>query len=603
VKTIAWTLLFLALAAVPGAGQEPPKAAGNWPQWRGPNRDNLSADRNLLKSWPEGGPPLFWDVHGLGIGIAAVAVSGGRVFTVGYLGDAEYLTALDEVTGKRLWAAKIGPVVQEQPLMRWLGQRTPTVDGDRVYATNNEGLLVCYQSATGKELWRKDYTKDFGARKAGWGFCERPLIDGDKLILAPGGTVASVAALQKVTGAILWKSDVKGGPAHAATVISEAAGVRQYVSFLYGKIVGVRASDGKHLWTHDNFGVTACTSTPIPWGDKIIGMSGYSVGMVLLKLSALDDGVPMRVEYTTRLDINPLQDSGLVVGNHLYVLGNNGRKCVDLADGKELWRDNTSGRGLAAMTHADGHLYLHFGDGTVALAEATPEKFVGKSSFKLSGWQSYSGASNPVVTGGRLYIRNETRLLCFDVRETALSVERKRPAAIVLDPPNPGAVAPPVQAIYVPTPQDVVEKMLQVGSVGEDQDFVDLGSGDGRFVITAARKHKASAVGYEIDEQLVKESRAAIEKAGLGTLASIQQKDLFQADLANAAVVAAYLPEKFLERLIPQFDKMGCGSRIVTHQFAIPGMVPDATHRMESKDDGDTHTIYVYTTPLRRKKE
>lgn len=255
------------------------------------------------------------------------------------------------------------------------------------------------------------------------------------------------------------------------------------------------------------------------------------------------------------------------------------------------------------MTHADGRLYLHHSDGTVALAEASPEKFVGISSFKIAGWQSATGATNPVVTGGRLYIRNETRLLCFDVRETALSVERRRPAAIVLEPPDPKAVVPPAQAIYVPTPQDVVEKMLQVGSLREDDNFIDLGSGDGRLVMTAAKKHRATAVGYEIDAQLVKESRAAIEKAGLGTCASIEQKDLYSADLSNADVVAAYLPENFLERLLPQFEKMGCGARIVTHQFKIPGMEPNAVHRMESKDDGDTHTIYVYSTPLRRKKD
>jgi hypothetical protein len=284
-------------------------------------------------------------------------------------------------------------------------------------------------------------------------------------------------------------------------------------------------------------------------------------------------------------------------------VGGTARRCIDLADGKVLWTDGSTGRGLTAMTHADGLLYVHHGDGTVALGEPTPEKFVLRSSFKVPGWPSMiSGATNPVVTGGRLYIRNETRLLCYDVRETALSIERTRPAAIVLAPPDPAAVAPPPQAIYVPTPQDVVEKMLQVSGLGEDDRFIDLGSGDGRLVLTAAKKHKAEAVGYEIDAQLVKESRAAIEKAGLGTTATIEQKDLFLADLSNANVVAAYLPESFLERLLPQFEKMGCGARIVTHQFKIPGMETDAVHKMDSKD-GDSHTIYVYSTPLRKKKQ
>jgi outer membrane protein assembly factor BamB len=604
VRTTSWTLLFLVVAAVPtAAGQTVPKASGNWPQWRGPKRDNLSADRNLLKTWPEGGPPLFWEVHGLGTGIAAVAVSGGRVFTVGYLGDSEYLTALDEFTGRRLWAAKTGPLVPENSLMRWLGQRTPTVDGDRVYASHTNGLLVCFQSATGKELWRKDYVKDFGAAKPGWGFCDRPLVDGDRLICAPGGTIA-VAALDKATGTIVWKSDVKGGPAHAATVISEAAGVRQVVAFLYGKISGIRASDGKHLWTYEDFGRTGCSCTPIPRGDTIVATAGYGVGLAMLKLSAAGTGASMELDYTQKLDISPFQDSGLVLGSHLFLVGGGARTCVDLAQGKAVWSDHSTGKGLASMTYADGHLYVHHSDGTVALIEANPEKFVATSSFKIAGWQQATGATNPVVTGGRLYIRNESRLLCFDVRETALSVERSRPAAIQLEAPDGKAAAPPpAQAIYVPSPQDVVEKMLQAAGLEEGQTMVDLGSGDGRIVITAARKYRATAVGYEIDEQLVKESRAAIEKAGLRERASIELKDMFTSDLSGANVVAAYLPERFLERLIPQFEKMGPGTRLVTHQFRVPGMEIDATHRMESKDDGDTHAIYVYTMPFRRKKD
>jgi len=603
VKRLAWTLAFLAVAGLPASPrQAAPKPSGDWPQWRGPKRDNVSTDRPLLRTWPDGGPPLFWEAHGVGGGIAAVAVSAGRVFTVGYLGDSEYLTALDEVTGRRLWAAKIGPLVQENPLMRWLGQRTPTVDGDRVYAFHTNGILICVEAATGKERWRKDYAQDFGAQRPGWGFCDRPLIDGEKLILAPGGKVALVA-LQKVTGEIVWKSDVKGAPAHAATILTEAAGVRQIVAFFMSKVAGIRASDGKHLWTYENFGMTGCSCTPIAFGDSIVATAGYGQGVALLKLSGSGEDVRMELQYKERLDISPFQDSGLVLGSHLYVVGGNVRSCVDLATGKVVWSDRSTGRGLAAMTFADGHLVIHHSDGTVALAEVSPEKFVGKSSFKISGWQSATGATNPVVTGGRMYVRNETRLLCFDVRESALSVERARPPVVVLDLPDGKGAPPPAQAIYVPTPQDVVEKMLKVSAVGEDDTVIDLGSGDGRIVITAARKHKATAVGYEIDEQLVKESRAAIEKAGLSHLASIEQKDMFTADLSTANVVAVYLPDKFLERLIPQFEKMGCGTRLVSHQFKVPGMEIDATHKMESKDDGDTHTIYVYTLPFRKKKD
>jgi outer membrane protein assembly factor BamB len=415
-KTTTLALSVALLAALPAAApQDPTPCGGNWPQWRGLRRDNVSEDRGLLNSWPEEGPSLSWEVVGIGGGIAAVSVAGGRVFTVGYLEDGEYLTALDEGTGRRLWSSLLGPRVEENALMRWLGQRTPTVDGERVYAFHTKGLLVCYHSSTGKELWRKDYAKDFGAVRPGWGFCDRPLVDGDKLICAPGGT-AAIVALNKITGEVVWTSDAKGGPAHSGTVISEAAGIRQYVTCLAWRVVSVRAADGKQLWTYEDFGKIGSSCTPIPRADSIVATAGYGVGLAALKVGAKDDGVRVEPQVTQRLDINPFQDSGLIVGDHLYLVGGNARLCVDPATGKTVWTDRSTGKGISSMTCADGHLYIHHSDGTVALAEVSPEKFVGKSSFKISGWQPATGATNPVVTGGRMYIRNENRLMCFDVR-------------------------------------------------------------------------------------------------------------------------------------------------------------------------------------------
>src|SRR5688572_25348093 len=317
-KTMTLTLAVALLIGLPAAApQEPTPCGGDWPQWRGPRRDNVSEDRGLLKSWPEGGPPLSWEVFGIGGGIAAVSVAGGRVFTVGYHADAEYLTALDESTGRRLWAGRLGPRLEESPLMRWLGQRTPTVDGERVYAFHTNGFLACFQSSTGKELWRKDYVKDFGAVRPGWGFCDRPLVDGDKLICAPGGKV-SMVALNKVTGDIVWASDVKGGPAHSGTVIAETAGVRQYVTCLAWRVVSIRASDGKQLWTHEDFGRTGSSCTPIPRADAIVATGGYGAGLVVLKVSGKERALQIEPQVKVqRMDISPFQDSGLVVGDHL----------------------------------------------------------------------------------------------------------------------------------------------------------------------------------------------------------------------------------------------------------------------------------------------
>lgn len=589
------------------APQDRPLGRGHWPQWRGPARDNIAQETGLLRKWPEAGPPLLREIRGIGTGIPAVVIDGGRVFTIGYLGDSEYVTALDEVTGKGLWTARLGPSVAESSLMRWLGQRAPTVDGDRLYACHSDGLLLCLETQSGKELWRKDYKTEFGTVRPGWGICDRPLVDGGRLICTPGGRDAGLAALDKVSGAVLWKSPSLGAPAYAATVISEAAGVRQYVTCLLGKIVGIRAADGKLLWTRENFGATANTGTPMVLGDAIVAASGYRAVLLNLKLEPREDGSLQAVEqYARRLDVSPFQDSTILFEGHLYAfLVPKGWSCLDARTGQDAWGPVAApSRGLPSMTYADGMLITLQAEGHLSLVEVSPTQGSLVSTFRVPEWQSGTGASNPVVAAGRLYIRNESRLLCYDLRGTASREERPRPETIVLAPPA-GSIspAPTLNAVFVATPQDVVDKMLETAAVGKDDVVYDLGSGDGRIVISAAKKHGAKAVGYEIDPTLVTLSKERLEKAGVAGLATIELKDMHSVDLAPASVIAVYLPGNFLEGLRPQFEKLKPGSRIISHQFKIPGCEPDKTVQIESKDDGNVHAIHLWITPLSKERK
>jgi outer membrane protein assembly factor BamB len=492
----------------------------------------------------------------------------------------------------------MGPAVNENPLMRWLGQRTPTIDGDLIYAFHCQGSVICFATKTGQEVWRKDYLKEFGTAPHMWGICDRPLVDSDLLILTPGGTVASMVAVEKKTGKMVWKSESKGRASHAATVISNAAGVRQYVTCLEGKVVSFRASSGGFLWSLDNFGRTANSCTPIAAENDIIATAGFGAGLAIIKVSACGEICAAETKFTQKIDISPFQDSAVLVDGRLHVVGGNKRSCVDVATGNVLWTDTTTGRGLASMTYADGRLYVHHSEGTMALAEADALKMTVASTFQIAPWTRTAGASNPVVAGGRLYIRNDSRLLAFDVRQGA-APGGPRPATIVLESPNK-APAPPA-AVYVPTPNDVVTAMLDAATVTKDDTVFDLGSGDGRIVI-AAGKLGAKAVGYEIDPLLVRDSRAAIEKAGLQELVKIAPGDLFAAPLADATVVALYLPQDFLERLKPSFMNLKPGSRIVSHQFKIPGAVPEKSLQVQSKDDGDLHAVYLYTAPLKKEE-
>src|SRR5579862_271040 len=589
------TLLSIGVVCFPefGADDEPPP--GNWPQWRGPNRDNVSKETGLLKRWPDSGPPLVWEVRGIGSGVAAVAVAGGRIFALGYIDDSEYLTALDERTRKQLWRTRTGPSIGENTLMRWLGQRTPTVDGERVYAFHARGQLVCLETQTGRELWRRDYVKEFGMTSH-WGFCDRPLIDGDRLICTPGGKRAAMVALNKVTGDVIWQSPpADADAATAATVVSEGGGVRQYVTFVQGKVKSFRASDGTPLWTHEHFGSIANSNTPVDLKDSVLAIAPYGVGIALLKLSPAEDGVKTELLYYNHVNISPFQDSALVMGKRLYC---SGKLCFDVETGKPIWGTPTGGR--EAMTYADGHLYTFSPDDTVSLVEVTPEPYAVISSFKFPDYKQLAGCTNPVIAGGRLYLRQEDRLFCHDVRESASKEGRSKPEVIVLAAPLKAETPAQFKDIYVPTPQDIVEKMLALAEVKNTDVVYDLGSGDGRIVVTAAKNHGCKAVGYEIDEELVKHSRENVEKAGVKELANIEQKDIFTVDLNPASVITVYLSEKYLEQLKPQLEKLKPGSRIVSHQFQIPGAVPEKTLNVVSPQDGVNHSIYLWTVPLKK---
>jgi len=606
-KTITVALFFVTLIGfhVTGA-EEKADTPAPWPQWRGPGRTNISNETGLLKAWPEGGPPLVYELHGIGAGIAAVAVAGGRVYALGYIGDSEYLTALDEHTGQRLWAGRVSANAGEVTLMRWLGQRTPTVDDDRVYAFHNKGQMVCFETQTGKELWRKDYVKEFGTRIHYWGLCDRPLIDGDKLICTPGGTQTAMVALNKRTGEVLWQSIPLGNCEHASTVISEGGGVRQYVGFVLGKAMGIRASDGQVLWTHAPFGRTANSCTPIVWKDSVLLLGGFGAGITLLKLSPDGEGVKMVVHYQSQTSLNSFQDSALMVGPYVYCIGATGRTCVEAETGRVVWGpDISTGTSKSGMTYADGQLYVLHMDGTMGLLDATPEKPVLKSKFAFPAFGKSDSATNPVIANGRMYLRQEDRLFCYDIRkrEPALNDPKEgppKPQSIVLTAPSNAIGVAPEKEVYVPTPQDVVDKMLELANVKNTDVLYDLGSGDGRIVIAAAKQHGCKATGYELDEALVKHSLENVDKAGMKDLASIEHKDVLTLDLSSASVVSVYFSEQFLEKLKPQFEKLKPGSRIVSHQFKIPGAIADKAVEIVSPFDGVKHTIYLWTIPLKK---
>jgi outer membrane protein assembly factor BamB len=414
-STFAGAILLLTVL-VPRTFADDAKPA-DWPQFRGPNRDDHSPDTGLLKQWPKDGPPLAWKATGLGEGFSSVSVAGDKVFTMGDVGRDGFVFALSRDKGEKLWSTKVGKSGGDHPGTRC----TPTVDGERVYALGQWGDLVCLKIADGSEVWRKNLPNDFKGKTAHYDYTESPLIDGDKLVCCPGGKNA-IVALNKANGEVIWKSDFEEALGYSSLVISTVGGVRQYVQLLAGGVVGVDAKDGKLLWRYEKAGQQRPNiPTPVILGDQVFCSAGYGKGGGLLTLTAADGKVTAKEEYFTSKLTN--KHGGTVqVGDYIY--GDNddlGRPwCVEWKTGKLKtdWLKSAGdrpGRGSASLTYADGYLYIRYDNGYVALVEATPDGYKESGVFKIPNATRQSWA-HPVVIGGKLYLREKDTLWVYDVK-------------------------------------------------------------------------------------------------------------------------------------------------------------------------------------------
>lgn len=392
--------------------------ASDWPQWRGPNRDGISKETGLLKEWPADGPPLAWKTNGLGQGFSSVSVADGKIFTLGDRPDASYVIALAEKDGKHVWAAKLGRAGAPGG---YVGTRcTPTVDGNLVFSLGQFGDLACMEAERGTEKWRKNLNEDFGGRMmSGWGNSESPLVDGDKLICTPGGSKGTLVALNKNTGEPLWRSaEIRDNAAYSSVIVGEIGGVRQYIQLTDSSVFGVATDTGKLLWRAERKGRTAVIPTPIVRGDHVYVTSGYGVGCNLFKISSAGGKFSAQEVYANKEMAN--HHGGVVlIGEHLYGHSDGkGWVCQNFKDGEAAWAERPK-LGKGALTAADGHLYLRAesGKGTVVLIEASPAGFKEKGRFDQPDRARENSWPHPVITNGKLYLRDQDLLLCYDVKQ------------------------------------------------------------------------------------------------------------------------------------------------------------------------------------------
>jgi len=414
-RPAALSLAALSLAALSLVASAPAGASaqtgGDWPQWRGANRDGLSKETGLLRQWPEAGPPLAWKAGGAGRGYSSVALAGGRLYTMGLRGDREFVVAFDAATGKELWATATGRAFRND---RGDGPRsTPTVDGERLYALGGAGDLACLETKTGRVVWSLNVLDKFGGENIVWGISESPLVLGDRVLVNAGGPGASVVALNKRDGSLVWKSQ-SDRAGYSSAIPLQVGGTTQVVFFTSRRAMALDPKDGRLLWEYARAANNvANAATPVARGGRVFISSDYGTGAGMVEVRAEGAQVSAREVYFTK-EMRNHHSSSVLVGEHLYGFSGGILTAMKFDTGEVAWKDRSVGKG--SLVYADGMLYCMSENGVVGLVEATPEGYRERGRFRIQQ-DSLPTWAHPVVAGGRLFIRDQETIYAYDVRQ------------------------------------------------------------------------------------------------------------------------------------------------------------------------------------------
>jgi outer membrane protein assembly factor BamB len=387
--------------------------AADWPQYRGPGADGMAPDSKINKDWATKPPQRLWTItltEGEKGGYSLPSVAEGKLFIVDHQGTQDIVRAVQMATGQEAWTF----AYPDAPNANYgYARATPVVEKGKVYTLSYKGQVHCLDAKTGQKLWSRNIQADFGGKAPGWGYTASPVIDGDKLILCPGGADAAVVALNKQTGATLWKGGGSDAPGYATPVIATINTVRQYVVFTATNLIGVKADTGERLWQYawpTAHGVNA--ASPLVIGNQIFITSGYNTGCALLEISTEGATKRWEVKGTGAMAAHfnsPVLVDGFIYGNsdptHLV--------CLDPRTGTVKWKQ--AGFEKGGLVVVDGTIIALTGDkGDVVQSVLTPDGYreVGRLTAPLGG-QSWTP---PIVADGKLIIRNRSSLACFSLR-------------------------------------------------------------------------------------------------------------------------------------------------------------------------------------------
>lgn len=411
----------LALLSLPSPAAA---ASADWPQWRGPNRDGVSPETNVQTNWPTGGPRVLWKQI-IGRGFSSVTVVGTRLFAMEEEviagADGETATTHQEAVvcrevhgGAEIWRFRYPNDYFER---FGSGPRsTPAVDSGRVYAVGPTGIFHCLRADTGERLWRHDLMEEFHGRPMQYGVSFSPLVEGNLVYATPGGPDGnSVVAFDKVSGQIVWKAldDTMG---YSSPLAVTAAGVRQLLVLTNEALVSLSPTDGAVYWRYPwtvshGFNI----STPLAFGDYVLLSTGYGKGCILLEITAETAGSPRARRVYQHNRLRNYFASSVRWGDYVYGFDEKALVCMNLHTGAEAWREKGSRRfRKGSLLAAAGHLLVLGEEGTLWLIEATPAGYREKASCRVSSNKCWTV---PSLANGKLYIRDESHLLCLDVKK------------------------------------------------------------------------------------------------------------------------------------------------------------------------------------------
>jgi outer membrane protein assembly factor BamB len=400
--------------------------ASDWPQWRGPERNAQSDEQLASNDWKQNPPVHLWTVEGFGEGYASVAVVGGTLYTLGDVEGGQAVVAASAEDGKIQWTKLL---TQARPDHKYEGSRcTPSVDGDHLFIITSDGSIACLKTADGEIVWQRNFSDWGGKMMSVWGFSESPLVDGDFVLCTPGGDDALVVCLDKKSGKEIWACKAtfegdsgKDGAGYSSIAVSHALGMKQYVQLAGRGVLGIDAADGKQLWSYNRVANSVANiSTPLIDGNFVFASTSYKTGACLLELKKQGDTIVPEEKYFLEGQVFNNHHGGMILLDGHVFAGHQQNEgyptCINLMSGEIVWGGKLRGpgKGSAALLLIDGHLIFRYQDGTVALIEATPTEYKLKGTF-TPDYQQGNSWSHPVVVNGKLYLREQDKLMCYQV--------------------------------------------------------------------------------------------------------------------------------------------------------------------------------------------